>query len=99
MSLYAGLQASLHNGPMTRKDGQMFHAAMFMPGYREEPAREAWRSEKAKFNLLSKKALTAEERKANKEMRECFADRSRRMDDARARGASSKELQSIMEES
>ena len=101
--MYAGLQATLHNAHFVRDKGEpAFSAAMFMPGYKAtvDPAAFDWRGEQAKMKLFAgsetpeaKKAKRAE----NRFLQACYKERAQLMDEARARGASSAELQLIME--
>lgn len=97
ISLYAGLQATLHNAHFRVEEGQPpFTAKMFMPDY--VPPKYDWRSEQKKFRLIGRKPQSHEERRANQELISSFKERAQRMDEARARGASSQELQAIMED-
>jgi len=76
---------------------------MFMPGYKSTKDDSVhfqdydWEAEQKKFNLMAKRPQTAEERDRQAFMTQCYNDRAKRMDEARARGATREELISIME--
>lgn len=76
---------------------------MFMPGYKTPKDAENpfpgydWEAEQKKFNHLAKRQQTPAERDRQAFMNECYNERAKRMDEARARGATRQELISIME--
>ena len=95
------MQATLHNAHFVRAKGEPpFSADMFMPGYKAPvKSEESWKMEALKMQAFVPQ--TSEQKAAAiadiRYLRSCYQERAVRMDQARARGASGKELQAIME--
>jgi hypothetical protein len=99
-SLYAGLQATLHNAHFrTERSQPVFTAEMFLPGYRaasRSKPDESWRTFKALAEGRERKK-TPEERAALETLTRDFEMRQSRAAAAKANGAGRAEVIAIME--
>ena len=99
-SLYAGLQATLHNAHFKRDDGQGWSPAMFMPGYK--PRVQTWQEQlqRAKLRERQGQRVDIKERRRVHEQHQAakseFEAKQKLVEEARARGATREELKAIM---
>lgn len=100
MSLYAGLQATLHNAHFrTERSQPVFTAEMFLPGYQERKRNQpdqSWRTFKSLGQGIQRKR-TPEERAQLQQLARDFELRQSRAAAAKANGAGRAEVIAIME--
>jgi hypothetical protein len=94
-NMEARILAALHNGPMTRKDGKLWGAEMFLPGYR--PDVQPFEDQKAIFQKMRQRKPSAETTAAHAETTSIYQQRVRDAQAARAAGKSDAEVRAIME--
>lgn len=94
-SLYAGLQATLHNAHFDKPNGKPFTAAMFMPGYK--PPVQTWQEQKEMAMRRIRRAAAPEIQKRVTDAGADFLKRQKRAKEAQERGATRAEIKAIME--
>lgn len=99
LRIIAGIQAALHNGPLTRRDKKLWTGEMFMPDWREEPSKPAWQSQIEDMRRMAERSRkrTPEEMAAGAEAARIWTERMERAQTARRAGASDEEIRRIME--
>jgi hypothetical protein len=98
ITLNAGLQATLHNGPMTRKDGKPFTAEMFMPGY--APPKQSWQAQKEILGGIATVVagkVTPQQLAHLGEGKNIFEERAARAMKLREQGASPEKIRAVMD--
>lgn len=98
MSIAAGLQASLHNGPMTRKDGKVWEADMFLPGYQSPDAEPQWKRDRDRMLSERHRAMMGNPmaKPENQKAVVMIDDRMKRAKAARERGEPKEVIQRIL---
>lgn len=95
MSLVAGLQAALHNGPLIRKDGQLWEPEMLMPDYVPQVKEDV--SWKAYIEMRKAPTGEADLSPADQEAgQHVYAGRRDRVAREKEEGASRERLMAIM---
>jgi hypothetical protein len=95
-SIAANLLAALHNGPLTRKDRQLWTADMFMPGYEPEQADPLMGAVKAQMDFELLRARMHKPTAKEQEMQLAIAHRMARARQASDEGATGEVIQNIM---
>lgn len=101
LRIVAGIQAALHNGPLTRRDKKLWSGEMFMPDWREElsPDVPAWQSQINEIRRMAERnrKRTPEEIAVAAEAAHIWTERMERAQNARREGATDEEIRRIME--
>ena len=95
--LLASIQAALHNGPMTRKDGKLWEPEMFMPGYVPPGASEpAWKRDRDRMLAERARAVNPMSKPENQQNLVVINERQERARAAQERGESRETIELIM---
>jgi hypothetical protein len=92
----ASILSALHNGPMTRKDEQVWIPDMFLPGYVPEPPKPELLKIKGALDMALLKARQRRPTPEDFEAQKQIALRMQRAREASTAGASNEQITNIM---